>query len=114
MNNDIYTLNYIIKKSTPIFKKYNISNAYIFGSYAKNIAKSDSDIDFLIIPPQKFTLFDMLSLEEELKETFDKNIDLVSDNIYTRDMNTEVSEDGIKAKQIFYKEICNERKLIYG
>lgn len=114
MSNNIYTIEDIIIKSKPILKKYKIKEAFIFGSYAKNMAKKDSDIDFLITPPSNFTLVDMYSLEEELKNIFKKNIDLVSNNSYTRDMDKEISKDGIKAKQLFYKEIMNERKIIYG
>ena len=114
MNNKIYTLKEIINKGTPIFKKYNISNVFIFGSYANDTAKVDSDIDFLISPPKNFTLFDMISLENELKDIFGKNIDLVSNNTYTRDMDKEISKDGIRAKEFFYKNVVKERKIIYG
>ena len=114
MSDNIYTIDDIIKISKPIFKKYNIREAFIFGSYANNNAKKDSDIDFLITPPTGFTLLRMYSLEEELKSIFKKNIDLVSNNIYTRDMNKEISNDGVKAKQIIYNQIINERKNIYG
>lgn len=113
MTNVIYTVDDIIVRSKPILKKYNIKEAFIFGSYANNCAKKESDIDFLITPPTGFTLFNMSSLEEELKNEFKKNIDLVSNNIYTRDMNKEISKDGIKAKELLYSQIINERKVIY-
>ncbi len=113
MNNKIYTLKQIIEISTPIFKKYKVKTVFLFGSYAKNIADENSDIDFIMTPPKGFTLFDLSSLENELNEAFEKNIDLISENSYTRDMYNEVSEDGIKAKEYFYNEITNERKLIY-
>lgn len=114
MENVIYSIEKIMKESEPVFKKYNIIEASIFGSYAKNNAREDSDIDFLIKPPINFSLFDMYSLEEELRNLFNKNIDLVSSNIYTRDMDKEVSDDGIKAKKIIYKQILDERRVIYG
>ena len=68
----------------------------------------------MINPPNNFTLFDMLSLESELKEIFNKDIDLVSDKSYTRDMYNEASEEGIRAKEIFYNNVINERKNVYG
>ena len=114
MNNKIYTLKYITKIATPIFKKYNVKTVFLFGSYAKNTANENSDIDFIMTPPKGFTLFDLAALENELNEAFEKKIDIISENTYTRDMYKEVSEEGIKAKESFYNNIKSERKLIYG
>lgn len=114
MIDKIYTINEIIEISKPIFVKYGIKEVSIFGSYAKEKADKNSDIDFLIIPPDNFNLLDMFALENELKISLNKEVDLVSKNPYTRDLNKEISNDGIKAKELFYNDVYKERKIIYG
>ena len=44
----LLSLNMIKDKCFPIFQEYNISYAYLFGSYAKNKAKETSDVDLLV------------------------------------------------------------------
>ncbi len=48
MQKHIYTIAEITSLSAPIFKKNRITNAYIFGSYARGTANETSDIDFLV------------------------------------------------------------------
>lgn len=43
----ILSVELIKNKCTEIFKEYNIEYAYLFGSYAKNKAKENSDVDLL-------------------------------------------------------------------
>ena len=61
----------------PILKRYMIKHAAIFGSFAKGISTVDSDLDLLIEPADKFTLFNMIALEEEISAAVDRKVDLV-------------------------------------
>ena len=45
INTIIYTIEEIKEIVSPIFKKYNIYNVYLFGSYARNEANKESDIE---------------------------------------------------------------------
>ena len=49
MKNKIYTFEEIKEITKVIFEKYNIKKAYLFGSYAREEAKEDSDIDIMIV-----------------------------------------------------------------
>jgi predicted nucleotidyltransferase len=60
-----------------VLKRYPISRASIFGSFARNEANKDSDIDLLIESNKPITLFDILSLEKELSEVTSRKIDIV-------------------------------------
>lgn len=42
------TINQIKKLTEPIFKKYKVDRAYIFGSYARGDFNENSDIDIII------------------------------------------------------------------
>ncbi len=78
--NNLYTINSITNISIPILKKYNVIRAGIFGSYAKESAKKNSDIDFLVEVPRGTGLFKFAALRSELKEALNKEVDLVSYN----------------------------------
>ena len=60
-----------------VLKRHPISRASIFGSFARNEANKDSDIDLLIESNKPITLFDILSLEKELSEVTSRKIDIV-------------------------------------
>lgn len=74
------TVDYIAHTSLPIFKKYNVTKASIFGSYAKNNFNENSDIDFLVEIPRGTGLIKFASLKIELENALKKEIDLVSYN----------------------------------
>ncbi|MCQ2496133.1 MAG: nucleotidyltransferase domain-containing protein [Lachnospiraceae bacterium] len=86
----------IKKISASIFDEYDIDFCYLFGSYAKNSAKENSDIDLLICSDIKGLKF--YGLVEELREALHKKVDLLNisqlkDNL---DLTKEILKDGIK------------------
>ena len=77
----IYTLDEIKEKTAMIFKKYDINKAYIFGSYARNEADDDSDLDFYVDYTNSKVisgLWSITGLRLDLEKTFNKSIDLVT------------------------------------
>jgi len=60
-----------------ILKKYPVTKAAVFGSFARNEATSQSDIDLLIETDKPVTLFDVLRLEKELGNALHRKIDVV-------------------------------------
>jgi predicted nucleotidyltransferase len=79
----------------PILERYLIKKAAIFGSFAKNNANSNSDVDLLIEPGPGFTLFKMLSLEEEISKTVDRKVDLVEYSAIKSSIKSEVLASAI-------------------
>ena len=51
----------------------------IFGSYARNENRTDSDLDILINLNTTISLFQLVRIERELSELLGANVDLVSD-----------------------------------
>ena len=72
----------ISKKIIDILKKKGVIKAGIFGSYARGEQKKKSDVDILIEVEKgkKFSLFDLVGLEDELKKKLKKKIDLLTYN----------------------------------
>lgn len=88
----VYTLYEIKKIIKPILKKYEVENAFVFGSYARGKAKEKSDLDLLLsrINGNK----KIFAFESEIKDKLGKEIDFV----YT----------GTKVQKQFYERISKE------
>jgi predicted nucleotidyltransferase len=56
-----------------------ISKAWLFGSYVRGEETQSSDIDILIDVPaeQKFTLFDIAEVQEQLQKILNNKVDVV-------------------------------------
>ena len=69
-------------KIISILRKHGVVKAGIFGSYARGQATKRSDIDILIEVKKrkKFSLIDLVGLEQELEEKLKKKVDLLTYN----------------------------------
>lgn len=72
---------------------------YLFGSYARDEANENSDLDFLVIGGENFKLTMVFSLAEELREALEKDVDVFEINEINKDSD-------------FYKTIMKERLLV--
>jgi len=61
-------------------KRWNISELAIFGSALRQDFRPDSDVDILVsfAPEAKVSLFDMVHMQDELKQIFGRDVDLIS------------------------------------
>ncbi len=66
----------IKKKILPVFKKYDITRAGIFGSVVRGEARADSDVDILVEIDARMSLLDFVGLKLELEEALGKKVDL--------------------------------------
>lgn len=111
MSEKIYTVEEIKKYILQILKKYGIERAYVFGSYARNEANKNSDIDIMIAGGNQInTLLDMAAFEIELRDILKKKVDVISEEVYLEEDN---DEDGELARKIFMKNVMKERIKIY-
>jgi predicted nucleotidyltransferase len=83
----VYTLGKLEQKIAPIAQKYDVPAVYIFGSYARNQATDDSDVDVLINRKgsKLVTMFDLGAFYNDLNESLDKTLDLVTEDALTQD-----------------------------
>ncbi len=96
MSGTVLTITDIQRIIKPLAEKYRICEVYIFGSYARNEATVDSDIDFLIFGGKNFKLTSIFAFAEELRMIIQKEIDVFEIN--------EVNKDSL-----FYETIMKER-----
>jgi len=67
----------IIKISKPILQKYHVKRAALFGSVVRGDATPTSDIDILIDPPPRFSLFDLAGLKVDLEDILERTVDVI-------------------------------------
>lgn len=96
MNDKVFTITDIKALVKPIAEKYNVDEIYLFGSYARDEADQNSDLDFLVFGGQNFKLTMIFSLAEELRAILNKKVDVFEIN--------EINQDSE-----FYKTIMKER-----
>lgn len=98
MTNKIYSVDEIRNIVKPIAQTYGVEALYLFGSYAKGTADSNSDVDFRI-DKGLVRGITFAKLYTDLEEVLDKPIDLVTTNSLDDD---------------FKKMISSEEVLIYA
>lgn len=93
--NNTYTVSQIQDILVPIFRKYNIRKAILFGSYAKGSAKDKSDIDLLVDSGLKGLAF--FGLLEDVVNALGKDVDLLdtSQIIPNSDVDNEIKKTGV-------------------
>jgi predicted nucleotidyltransferase len=90
MNN---TLDQIKGTVVPIFKRYGISQAGVFGSYARGEERAGSDIDFLIHLGRPLDLIEFIRLKGQLQDALGSPIDLVTDDTIIPYFESDIMKD---------------------
>ncbi len=93
-------MNKLVFKAIPVFKKYGIIRASLFGSTARGDNNEKSDIDLLISPAAGTTLFDMVGIKNELENVLEKPVDLVTYN----SLNPLIKDQILKGQEIIYEK----------
>ena len=99
MSENVFTISKIKEIVKPIAEKYNVEEIYLFGSYARGEATKDSDLDFLVFGGKSFKLTMIFALAEELREAFQKEVDVF-----------EIHE--VNMDSAFYSSIMQERLIV--
>ena len=72
----IYAQKDIISIVLELLRKYNAESAILFGSYARQDATEESDIDLLVIGGPCFDLTDIFALADDLHRATGKEVDV--------------------------------------
>ena len=94
----MYSIDTIKERVAPIAKDYGVKRVYLFGSYARNTADENSDVDLLIEKGARMSLVMMSGMLQDVKEALSLSVDLVT-------------TDGIEPE--FKKEIVGTEILLY-
>ena len=89
----------------PIARKNKLDSVSLFGSYARNEARVDSDVDLLISGGDYNGLFDFLDIKEQFEEALGKKVDLIS----RKSLDENKSASGL----YFREKVLREEMIIY-
>ena len=89
-----------IKIIKSYFKEKPVLKAFLFGSYARNEASNESDIDILVdLDYTKHIGLGFLNMKFELEEKLKRKIDIVSSNAISKYISSFINND----KQLIYE-----------
>ncbi len=97
MSDKVYSLEEIKMILKELLKNMPVETVILFGSYAKNEATKDSDLDFVIDTKEKLIGFKLFSLITKIEETFNKEIDAFekSEIIENSKIDEEIKRTGV-------------------
>ena len=71
-------LNYLKEHYSEFKSKYNVEQIGLFGSYARDEASENSDIDIFV--KMKPSLFDMVAIKEQIENDLNKKVDIIREH----------------------------------
>ena len=78
MSGKVYSIEEIKSIAQPIASRYNINALYLFGSYARGEATSQSDLDFRVDRGQMTDMLELGGLYSDLEAGFQKKLDVLT------------------------------------
>ena len=78
INHEVLTIKEIKNRIKPIMLRHQVKDVYLFGSYARGEANSNSDVDIFCDSGDIDTLYKEVDFCEELKEALRKEVDVVT------------------------------------
>ena len=75
MSEKIYTIDEIKEILYELLKNFPVESVILFGSYAKNSASENSDLDLVIDTKETLMGFKLYSLITKIEEAFQKQVD---------------------------------------
>lgn len=69
----------LFKKIVLFLKRYGVDKIGIFGSYVRDEATTESDIDILVNFSERITLLEFVRIERELSEAIDLKVHLLTE-----------------------------------
>lgn len=77
IGSSVLTIKQIKERIRPIMAKYKVEDVYLFGSYARGEANSNSDVDLYCSSGDIKNLYDEVSFTDELETALGKKVDVV-------------------------------------
>ena len=95
MSNKIYSISTIQSLLQPVFNAHHVKKAILFGSYAKGMAKQNSDVDILVDSGLRGLAF--FGLLEDVVTALDKNVDMLDTSQIIQDslVDKEIKQSGV-------------------
>ena len=93
--NHIYSLDEIRRIVIPLAKEYQVDSVCLFGSYARNEATPQSDLDFVIKSDAIKTLLQLGGFQAALTDIFHKQVDVLTEDSLQPGFRENVEKDKV-------------------
>lgn len=100
----VYTVEEIKKDVSEVAERYGVQAVYLFGSYARETADEQSDLDLLIEKGEIKGLFQLAGFHQELEDTLEMKVDIL-----TPEALSDSFKNRIKADEVLLYERQNSR-----
>lgn len=91
-------------------EKYNVEKIGLFGSYARDEATKESDIDIFVKMPPK--MFDMIAIKNLIEEELGKEVDLIREHKHIRPLLLKrINRDIIYVKNMDNNHLIEKQNL---
>ena len=104
-DSDVLSLDSIKLLVLPVAKKNGLDSIAVFGSYARNEAGPESDVDIMIDGGNYTGLFAFMAIKDQFEQALGKNVDLIT--------KTAIEEDNSAPGLIFKQKLYKEMKVVY-
>lgn len=102
MTTKIYSIDEIKEMLKDILSNTDVEKVILFGSYSKNVATKNSDIDFLIDSKGKLKGLNFFAIIDMIKEKFDKDVDVIE--ISEINKNSKIEKEITKTGVVVYEK----------
>lgn len=102
MTTKIYSIDEIKEMLKDILSNTDVEKVILFGSYSKNVATKNSDIDFLIDSKGKLKGLKFFAIIDMIKEKFDKDVDVIE--ISEINKNSKIEKEITKTGVVVYEK----------
>jgi len=93
----VLTIKQIKERIKPVMERHGVKSVYLFGSYARGEANSNSDVDIYCDRGDVDTLFKAVAFNDELEKALGKKVDVVTIGSRMHDFfRQQLEEDMIK------------------
>ena len=97
LESNVLTIKQIKERIKPVMQKFNIKEVYLFGSYSRGEANSNSDVDIYCESGDLKTLYDEVELKKLLEKSLGKKVDTVTIGSQMNDFfKAQLEEDKIR------------------
>ena len=90
----------------PVAKRYALNSISLFGSYARDEARPESDVDLLIDGGNYIGLFGFMDIKEQFEKALGKKVDLIS----RAALDENKSDSGL----LFKQNVNKDERVIYS
>jgi predicted nucleotidyltransferase len=70
----------LIRDNAERLRSLGVRSLYLFGSHLRGDARPDSDVDFFMDPaePERFSLFDLMDVQDRLRDILGVDVDVTT------------------------------------